>query len=89
MPTCTYCNANVSPNAQTCPSCGDNLEEMRDNQIGAQEYANFILLIVGMLFLAFGVYLVYSFGGFWGILVGVVSVLIGLFFMYAPQHSKK
>ena len=54
-----------------------------------QEYADFILVIVGMLFLAFGVYLVYSFGGFWGILVGVVSGLIGLFFMYAPQHSKK
>ena len=88
MPTCTYCNANVSPNAQTCPSCGDNLEDMREGE-RAQEYADFILVIVGMLFLAFGVYLVYSFGGFWGILVGVVSGLIGLFFMYAPQLAKK
>lgn len=88
MPTCTYCSANVSPNAQTCPSCGDNLEEMREDE-RAKEIADFILIIVGMLFLAFGVYLVYSFGGFWGILVGVVSGLIGLFLMYAPQLAKK
>ena len=30
MPTCTYCNADVSPNAKTCPSCGDNLKHLRE-----------------------------------------------------------
>lgn len=29
MPRCTYCNANVSPNAEKCPRCGDNLKEMK------------------------------------------------------------
>ena len=48
MPQCTYCNADVSPNAKACPSCGDNLQGMRDAEAEPMWslVGNFILLIV-------------------------------------------
>lgn len=77
MPTCTYCNADVSPNAKTCPNCGDNLKEMREN-----ERANFLNPI---LFIGLGVFLFFV-GDTLSILGGLFCVALGVFAFFKPHN---
>ena len=73
MPTCSYCNADVSPNAKQCPKCGDNLKHLREAERDkkAEKFGGFVFCGIGAAVLMSDIALV-------GAIVGILLVGIGI-----------
>lgn len=82
MPTCSYCKADVSPNAKECPKCGDNLKHLREAESDEklEKMGGFVACGIGVAVLMSDIALI-------GAIVGILLVGLGIIVIVKNSNS--